>query len=53
MYLGLNELMWISIKQEAARLFAKQCTSDILEDFLTTEAYKGIVSLYPEIVASL
>ncbi|CAM6038048.1 unnamed protein product [Sphagnum compactum] len=33
--------------QEAAKLFAKQCTSEILDDFLTLDAYRNIVQFAP------
>jgi malate synthase len=33
--------------REAAKLFAKQCTSEILDDFLTLDAYRNIVQFAP------
>ncbi|XP_024357088.1 malate synthase, glyoxysomal [Physcomitrium patens] len=33
--------------QEAAKLFAKQCTAPVLDDFLTLDAYRNIVTFAP------
>lgn len=33
--------------REAAKLFAKQCTAPVLDDFLTLDAYRSIVQFAP------
>ena len=43
----------LSLLQEAARLFARQCMSRTLGDFLTLDAYPAITEVVPDVMAKL